>query len=128
MTPVVIGEEMGSREVGRVSGSMVLQGDDDRLHAVFLKTWADAPIGQPLRMNGVVFVGVLYDVTGGAVTSAFLGAAGTVTLSRRCEAGLGATLEAVALREVDPTTEQAIDGGCTSTIASLAFDVGEPCP
>jgi hypothetical protein len=121
--------EMLDPAPGVYTGLMAVRGLDDRRHAVVLRTAESAPIGQALAIAGAVAVGAYYDLepTGASARSVYFAGAGTVVLSRRCESGLGATLEDISLAEVDPATEQLIAGGCHTSIESFVFDAGEAC-
>jgi hypothetical protein len=67
-------------------------------------------------------------VTTTQARSTFLATSGSVTLTRRCAAGIAGSLANVTLVEIDPVTFAPINGGCTTTISQLAFDIGGACP
>ncbi len=128
-THQVLATTMIAAQPGFVSGVDGVLGRDSASHGVVVTAAITAPLGTPLAVNGNVFVAIAYAVsTGTQARSTFLATAGTVTLSRRCAAGIAGSLANLALVEVDPVTFAPIAGGCTTTVTQLAFDVGGPCP
>jgi hypothetical protein len=126
--PSVASQMLAPPAPGYVTGAIAVTGSDSLLHSVAVTAAATAPLRSALAMNGQVFVGVGYElVSATQARSTYLATAGTVTLTRRCAAGLGGTMANVTLVEVDPTTFAAIPGGCTTSISKLAFDIAGPC-
>jgi hypothetical protein len=121
---------MVAADVGYLAAMVVLQAPDAHLHTVLLEVEDGAPVDQPLAINGLAYVIVLYAANGDTATSTFLArtGSGVVTLSRLCPAGLGARIEDVTLEEVDPETIEPLAGGCSSPLATLSADVGAACP
>jgi hypothetical protein len=131
-SPPVLATAMLSAASGYVSGVAGVTGSDGNAHAVVVTASATAPLATALavdnQVDAQVFIALEYEVASATQTRAwYLATAGTVTLSRRCAAGLAGTLHDVALVEVDPATFAAIPGGCTTTLADLAFDIAQPC-
>jgi hypothetical protein len=123
-----LASQMLASATGYVSGAIAITGSDGLTHAVGVTTATTAPLHSALAMNGQVFVAVGYQLlTATQARSTYLATAGTVTLTRRCAAGIGGTMANVTLVEVDPATYAAIPGGCTTSIAQLPFDIAGPC-
>jgi hypothetical protein len=113
---------------GYVTGAAEVTGLDGLAHVVVVTSTATAPLHAPLAVNGQVYVAVAYDaVSATQARSAYLATAGTVTLTRRCTAGIGGTMADVTLVEVDEHSLTEIPGGCTTQIAQLGFDIAGGC-
>lgn len=127
--PEVLATQMLTPQPGFLTGAVGVVGSDANQHAVVVTATTTAPLNTALPINGQVFVAVAYQlVTATQSKSTFLADAGTVRLTRRCATGVAGTMQNLTLVEVDPTTLSPITGGCTTTIAQLAFDIAQPCP
>lgn len=125
----VLATQMIPTAAGFVSGVAGVAGADARNHALTVTAAQDAALGVPLLVNGSVFVGLGYDVIDATtVRGTYLATAGTVTLLRRCAAGIAGTVTGATLVEIDPLTFQPLPGGCTTALAAMTFDVGGTCP
>jgi hypothetical protein len=97
----------------------------------------DTPVGVDIDLSTVPlsdapFVGLGYDVDVASMTTrgTLRSTAGTLHLTRRCNAGVGGTMAGVVLVEVDAEADPPVvlPGGCSFTIPSVAFSFGAACP
>ncbi len=128
--PPVLATTMLASQPGFTTGAAGLLGNDSMNHALVITAALTAPLGTPLAVNAnnQVFAAIAYEVTTATQSRAtYLATAGTVTLTRRCAAGLAGSVANLTLAEVDPMTFVPTPGGCTTTVAQLAFDIAGPC-
>jgi hypothetical protein len=124
----VIASQMLMPQPGYYTGAAAITGLDALSHVVVVTSSTAAPLHTALPINGQVYVAIAYDATSPTQTrSAYLATSGTVTLTRRCAAGIGGTISNVSLVEVNPTTLATVPGGCSTSITQLAFDIAGPC-
>lgn len=126
--PVLATQMLVGAPAGYVSGADAITGLDAGTHVVVVTSATTAPLHTALPVNGQVYVGLAYDaISATQARSAYLATSGTVTLTRRCAAGIAGSMSNVSLVEVDPMTLAVIPGGCSTSIAQLAFDIAQPC-
>jgi hypothetical protein len=124
----VIATQMLSSSPGLYTGAVAVTGLDALSHVVVVTSTTTAPLHTALPVNGQVYAAIEYDATSATQTrSAYLAASGTVTLTRRCAAGIAGTMSNLSLVEINPTTLAAIPGGCSTSLGQFAFDIGGPC-
>jgi hypothetical protein len=124
----VLATQMLAAQPGYYTGASAVTGLDALSHVVVVTSTSSAALHTPLPINGQVYVAIEYDASSATQTrSAYLATAGTVTLTRRCAAGIAGSMSNVSLVEVDPVTLAAVPGGCSTSIAQLAFDIAGPC-
>jgi hypothetical protein len=109
--------------------------DGDAIQAVVIGFDLDTLLDTELDLAAVEagelpFVGLGFQVNIATrePRSVYRAHAGTLTLTRRCAAGVAGTITAAALIEVDAATTRPLIDGCTATIPELAFDYGTSCP
>jgi hypothetical protein len=128
-SPPVLATEMITPPTGYVTGVAAVTGSDLQEHAVVVTSAVTAPLHAALSVTGgQVAVAIEYDVVSATqARSTYLATAGSVTLSRRCAAGIAGALADVTLVEIDPRTLQPIAGGCAASVSQLEFDIAQPC-
>jgi hypothetical protein len=96
----------------------------------------DTPLETDIDLSMVTagqapLVGLGYEVNTETETAraSFSAHEGTLRLTRRCAQGVGGILTDALLRENESVMSSTpLQGGCTTTVASIEFDIENPCP
>jgi hypothetical protein len=128
-TSPALGAQMISAPAGYWAGVVGVTGSDGLPHSVIVTASQTAQTGAPLDIGESVFVAVGYDVESAtSVRSMYSATTGAVTLSRLCAGGVAGVMNDVSLVEIDATSFKPIANGCTTTVATLKFNIGGTCP
>jgi len=124
---------------GALTAVALFSAPDGAAHTLVVGYRPDTPVGVSLPFvppnsqagSNTPFAGIGWRVnlTTQTALTGFYATAGSVILSRACTGGVAGTLSNLTFTEQTATRDQTpYPGGCSFTVASIAFDVGTSCP